>query len=257
MRKVLLYSFLLLLVLLLGYVIYFFFFSWPDIPSETTYRTEFKEGVTYFDQGYLQYREGIPFLHVKGSPYQIGLQYGVLLRKEMLNFYTEADSVEKTMLARIYNASPWYKKILISAFTPFIKTWKVKSFKERVPEEYMDQLKGISGGSGIPLEKILSVTFGPDLYCSSFIFKSTDKLIHGRNADQSISFMGKYPLIAHYNKDGKYSYIDIGIVGVPFVCTGINEHGLTLSWSQATYKPIDGNGTMLMFNKIMEEFFHG
>ncbi len=240
-------------MLFLGFAIYSFFYSWSDIPSEKTYQTEFNEGVTYFGQGYLEYREGIPFLHVKGDPYQIGLQYGVLLRKEMLSFYTEVDSVEKEMLTKIYNASPWYKKILISAFASVMITRKVKSFKERVPEEYIAQLKGMSDGSGISLEKILSVTFGPDLYCSSFIVKSMDKLIHGRNADQSISFMGKYPLIAHYNKNGKYSYIDIGIVGAPFVCTGINEHGLTLSWSQATYKPIDGAGTMLMFNKIMEE----
>ena len=132
MRKLLLYSFLILLIL--GFAIYSYCYSWPDISSEKTYQTVFKEGVTYFDQGYLEYREGIPFLHLKGDPYQIGLQYGVLLSKEMLSFYTETDSVEEAMLTKIYNASPWYKKILISTFAPLMKFWKVKSFKKRVPE---------------------------------------------------------------------------------------------------------------------------
>jgi hypothetical protein len=112
----------------------------------------------------------------------------------------------------------------------------------------------MSEGSGIPLNDILKVAFGPDfISCSSFIKNVGGRVIHGRNADHGIEFFARYPLIAHYNKDGKYSYIDIGIIGTPFAVTGINEHGLTLSWSQATFRPLTGKGTMLMFNRILEE----
>jgi tetratricopeptide (TPR) repeat protein len=239
--------------LLVGITIFSYFNSQSYIPSEREYQTVVKKGITYFNQGHVEYREGIPFLHVKGDPYEIGLQYGVLLKEEMKKFYTDIDSIENVMFIKIYNASPWYKKILIRLFTPAIMSWKINSFKNRVPDDYLSQLKGISEGSKIPLRKILALTFGPDLYCSSFIKIDKDRIIHGRNADLYLSFIGKYPLITHYYKKGKYSYIDIGIIGTPFVCTGINEHGLTLSWSQATYKPIDGTGTMLMFNRILEE----
>jgi tetratricopeptide (TPR) repeat protein len=253
MKKRLLYLVLLTVFLIIIFVLVNNYYSLSFTPSDRIYQKVNNNGVASFEHGYLEYKEGLPFLYVKGDSYEIGLQYGVLLQNEMKRFYAEADSVFDAMLTTIYNKSPWYHKILIKIFTPFVMKRKIKSFIKRVPEEYLLQLKGMSEGSKVPLDKILSVTFGGDLQCSSFIKKHGDRIIHGRNADYEMPFIGKYPLISHYNKNGKYSYIDIGIIGTPFVCTGINEHGLTLSWSQATYKPIKGTGTMLIFNKIMEE----
>jgi len=161
-------------------------------------------------------------------------------------------------MARVYEESPWYMDIVIKISNPFIQRKKLNSFRKRLPKEYLSQLKGMSEGSGIPLYDIIFVTFGPDfISCSSFIKKVDGRIIHGRNADHDVlDFFSRYPLIAHYEKEGKYRYIDIGIVGTPFAVTGINEYGLTLSWSQATTstsKPFDGKGTMLMFNRILEE----
>lgn len=226
--------------------------------SEDIYQTEIKNSVKYFGKGYLRYREGIPFVYLKGDSYDIGLQYGVLLKEEMRTFYVHLDSLENAMMARVYEESPWYMDIIIKISTPFVVNKKLDSFKKRVPKDYLALLKGMSEGSGVPLNDILKVVFGPDwLSCSSFIINIDGRIIHGRNADHDvIDFASRYPLIAHYARDGKYSCIDIGIIGTPFVVTGINEQGLTLSWSQATTstsKPFDGKGTTLMFNKILEE----
>jgi tetratricopeptide (TPR) repeat protein len=223
--------------------------------SGEKYQIEIKDGEKHFGEGYVIYREGIPFIHLKGDPYEIGLQYGVLLREEMQSFYTHVDAMEKSMMANVYKQSPWYKDILIKIAYPFVMRGKLHSFKKRAPDDFLAQLKGMSEGSGVPFHKILCVAFGPDyIFCSSFIRKMDGKIIHGRNADHGIEqFFARYPLIAHYHKDGKYSYIDIGIIGTPFAVTGINEHGLTLSWNQATSKPFKGKGTMLMFNRILEE----
>jgi tetratricopeptide (TPR) repeat protein len=226
--------------------------------SEVKYEIEVKDGVKSFGKGYLEYREGIPFLHLKGNSYEIGLQYGVLLREEMRDFYVCLDSFKNAMMDRVYEESPWYKDILINISTPFVMKSKLNSFKSRVPEEHLEQFKGMADGSGVPVNDMLKVAFGPDwLSCSSFIKKIDGRIIHGRNADHDvIEFFSRYPLIAHYERAGKYKYIDIGIIGNPFVVTGVNEHGLTLSWSQATTstsKPFKGKGTMLMFSRILEE----
>jgi tetratricopeptide (TPR) repeat protein len=227
------------------------------VSSEDRYKTEIKDGVKYFGEGHVRYREGIPFIYLKGSSYEIGLQYGVLLKEEMNSFYVHLDSFENAMMAKVYKESPWYMDIIIKISTPFVVKKKLDSFKKRAPKDYLAQLEGMSEGSGVPLNDILKVTFGSDwLMCSSFIINVNGRIIHGRNADHGvIDFFSKYPLIAHYKKDGKYSYIDIGIIGTPFAVTGINEHGLTLSWSQATTstsKPFNGKGTTLMFNRILE-----
>lgn len=257
MRKILLYLVLIIVVLLVGFAIFSYFHSRSDIPSEKEYQADVKEGVRYFNQGHLEYREGIPFLHAKGDPYEIGLQYGVLLKEEMNSFYAHLDSLENAMMAKVYKESPWYMDIVIKISAPFVVKKKLNSFRKKVPKDYLAQLKGMSEGSGVPLNTILKVVFGSDfLFCSSFIKKVDGRIIHGRNGDHDIQFFSRYPLIAHYDKNGKYSYIDIGIIGTPFAVTGINEHGLTLSWSQATTsrsKPFKGKGTMLMFNRILEE----
>jgi tetratricopeptide (TPR) repeat protein len=226
--------------------------------SEDKYEIEIKDGIRHFGEGYVVYRENIPFIYLKGDPYEIGLQYGVLLEEEMKGLYADLDSLMNAMMAEVYEASPWYKDILIRISTPFVKKMKLNSFKKRVPNDYLEQLEGMSEGSGVSLNDMLIVVFGSDwLSCSSFIKKVDGRLIHGRNADHDvIDFFSRYPLIAHYDKNGRYHYIDIGIVGTPFAVTGINEHGLTLSWSQATTsnsKPFDGKGTTLNFNRILEE----
>ncbi len=222
--------------------------------SKENYQITIKDGGKHFGEGYVTYREGIPFIYLKGDPYEIGLQYGVLLKEEMRSFYTHVDSLEKDMISRLYKQSPWYMDIIIKISYPFVMKGKLNSFKKRAPDDLLAQLKGMSEGSGVPFNKILGVAFGPDfISCSSFIKKVGGRIIHGRNADHYIQFFSRYPLIAHYDKDGKYSYIDIGIIGIPFAVTGINEHGLTLSWSQATSRPFKGKGTMLMFNRILEE----
>jgi tetratricopeptide (TPR) repeat protein len=217
-----------------------------------------KDGVKHFGKGLLVNREGIPFIYLKGDPYEIGLQYGVLLKDQMKSLYVCIDSLEKAMMGKLYDELPWYKDVAVWISTPFVARKKLKAFRKRLPADYLEQLKGMSEGSGVPLDDIIGVTFGPDwLSCSSFVKCIDGRVIHGRNADHDvIDFFSRYPLIAHYDKDGVYSYIDVGIVGVPWATTGINEHGLTLSWSQATTsrsKPFDSKGTTLMFNRILEK----
>jgi len=243
-------------ILIIGALLIFLFFSCSSFkPSGKEYAIEIRDGVKFFNQGYLEYREGIPFIYLKGDSYNIGLQYGVLLKEEMRSFYAQVDTFENAMMDRIYSASPWYMDIIIWISTPFVISSKLSSFKKRIPEDYLTQLEGMSEGSGIPLNDLLKATCADWLSCSSFIKIVNGRIIHGRNADhiEALDFTCKYPLIAHYCKDGKYSYIDIGIIGTPFTVTGINEYGLTLSWSQATSNPFDGKGSMLMFNSILEE----
>ena len=229
-----------------------------EVSSEAKYQIEIKDGVKHFGEGYVTYREGIPFIYLKGDSYEIGLQYGVLLKEEMRSFYVDMDNFENAKMAKLYQESPWYMDVLIKISAPFVVKKKLNSFKNRVPEDYRAQLRGMSEGSGVPLNQILKVTFIPDFVsCSSFIKNVEGRIIHGRNSDHGIEqFFAEYPVIAHYDKDGKYKYFDIGIVGTPFAITGINEHGLTLSYNQATTeksKPFNGKGTMLMFNRILEE----
>jgi len=80
--------------------------SGGEASPEEKYQIEIKDGVKHFGEGSVTYREGIPFIYLKGDSYEIGLQYGVLLKEEMNSFYTDLDSLENAMMANVYN-KPW------------------------------------------------------------------------------------------------------------------------------------------------------
>ena len=137
-----------------------------DASADGKYQITTEDGVKHFGEGYLEYREGIPFIYLKGDSREIGLQYGVLLREEMRSFYTEVEQ------------SPWYKDVLIKISYPFVMRKKLGSFKKRLPDDLRAQLAGISEGSGVPFDKILCVAFGPDfISCSSFVKDAGGRII--------------------------------------------------------------------------------
>jgi len=241
------------MIMVVGFSVFYYVYSRSDLPTKTVYPVVTEDGIKRFDQGYLKYREGIPFVFLKGDSYQMGLQYGVLLKDELARFQVDALDFEEKMVARFTRNASWLKKLAINLLGPVFMEFKVRSFKSRVPEDYLARLRGIAEGSKIPLTFFLRLIFVEDLFCSSFVVKTGRGLIHGRNGDHSASFMGKYPIVVHYQKVGKYSYIDVNVIGIPYVTSGINEHGICLSWSGANARDIKGNGTMLMFNRILEE----
>jgi hypothetical protein len=109
--------------------------------SEEKYQITIKDGAKHFGEGYVIYREGIPFIYLKGDSYEIGLQYGVLLKEEMKSFYAHLDSFEKTMMTKIYKQSPWYMDIIIKLSYPFVMKKKLNSFKKRTPKDYLGNLR--------------------------------------------------------------------------------------------------------------------
>jgi hypothetical protein len=63
-------------------------------------------GVRKFRDGELSYSCGYPLLKLKGSYYSMGLQYGVLLRKEIKQLYGRNNERK----AEVMGALPWYMR---------------------------------------------------------------------------------------------------------------------------------------------------
>jgi hypothetical protein len=63
-------------------------------------------GVKRFRDGELSYSCGYPLLKLRGSYYNMGLQYGVLLRKEISGLYGR-NSDRKAEVMRVL---PWYMR---------------------------------------------------------------------------------------------------------------------------------------------------
>ncbi|MEW6104468.1 MAG: C45 family autoproteolytic acyltransferase/hydrolase [bacterium] len=220
--------------------------------SGKAYKVKSKDGVEYFDKGYLEYKEGIPFLYLAGKPYNVGLQYGVLLKKRINEFYREVDDYKKGMLKR----APWYKRVFARLFSNIMLNLKINSLKKGLPQGYLAQLKGLSDGSGIRLEDILFVTFFMEIIreCSSFIIQAEDgRIVQGRNFDFNVEFLGNYPVVVDYSIENRLRCISIGFIGVFPITTGVNEKGLSYSINLAggLYSGKDYS-RVLEFNRVLE-----
>ncbi len=176
-------------------------------------------------------REGIPFLDLSGSSYEVGLQYGVLLKPEIHSVYGE------------------YEKLLDQLTGGGLRLFlfrlslngKVGQMRAALPPGFEDEVRGISDGAGIPFSDFLFFAMTPELLfdaaCTSIVVRRGDQIVHGRNFDfpRPANFVSRYPAIARVAVDGKIPYVNIGFAGLPGVYTGLNMRGIAASVNTAAF----------------------
>ena len=186
------------------------------------------------DGGWLEEHDGIKILHISGSSYEMGYQYGFLLKEEILEN-------SRAVISFLEQVGFFYSDLL--------DVWNV--MKDYVPLEIIKEMNGMANGSEISFEQISAINMLGPIYhditcCGSAAWgpaTSDGNLYHMRSYDASLNIRdpisGKYLqenqiLIVRKPNNGYASLYpsiacDIGIVG------GINENsigiGYKLSWS--------------------------
>src|SRR5215468_1645358 len=118
------------------------------------------ETIARCGQGWLEIIDHYPVLHLKGTPYEMGYQHGALLKESAQRNFTNILSMDEG------------KKVELGPIevkpTDAIKTI-VAMQKRFVPPEYLEELAGMSAGTGIKLEDVQVGNFLPELFhCSGF-----------------------------------------------------------------------------------------
>lgn len=182
----------------------------------------FGEGVIYRHPG------AVPLLEVTGNHYEMGLQYGVLLRPEILEALQAYERIIR------WNASEMGIPYL--ALMAVLK-YKAKQMARDLPVRYLEETRGISDGSGVPQDTILAISLfydlGEALGCTSVLLRGAEgKIIHGRNQDTS-SFGGeelaKLTVVVRYNAAGYHAVTHTDWVLFMGVETAFNDQGLAFS----------------------------
>jgi tetratricopeptide (TPR) repeat protein len=208
-------------------------------------------GIKTFQQGSLKYSYGIPILTVSGTHYQVGLEYGVLLKDDLQRVYSQLGDIEKTILRNF----PIYMKFFVKVLV-FVKLFLIKS---RLSKNYLDELRGVSDGSGVPFNQLLIASFVPELFtfsCTSFVKEVDGHLIHGRNLDYYFPLIGENPIVTRYLINGETPYTTIGCVGYLGAFTGMNDVGITITVNAApTVNSNDGDGKPITF-EVRDLFAH-
>ncbi|HOP30861.1 MAG TPA: C45 family autoproteolytic acyltransferase/hydrolase [Spirochaetota bacterium] len=188
--------------------------------------------VRKFRDGELSYSCGYPLLKLKGSYYSMGLQYGVLLRKEITRLYGRNNERK----AEVMSALPWYMRPAGGLIMALVAGYSVL----RVPRKYRRELTALSRGSGVAFMDIATTAFGGvvfDAACTSVLAGGKNGLLHAQNLDFEPAYLGEFPVIVEYHHPGKLRYMHLGIAGIPGIFHGMNEKGIsvTVNYGDGTY----------------------
>jgi tetratricopeptide (TPR) repeat protein len=136
-------------------------------------KSTFHDGVIY------RYPGQIPLLEVSGDHYEMGLQYGVLLRPELLN-----------VLPRDLKVLEWASESLgvPEPLLAAVMKLRARDFVKRVPQRYQDEMRGIADGSGLPFDDIIATTLFWDISqsgCTGILMRGPGGTIIGGKNDDS------------------------------------------------------------------------
>ena len=174
----------------------------------------------------VEYDEGLPIVHLSGTPYELGRQHGETLREEV-----------RASVSRVLGYFRAYLKI------PLVRSWAVNWWldvawnpaKPFIPPDYLEELRGLADGSGVPLRELCRLHAIPDrtYSCSNFAAwgraTAGGRLIHVRNLDWNIDAgIQRFAVVFVVHPDGKRAFVNAGWAGFIGVLTGVNDARLSV-----------------------------
>ena len=178
-------------------------------------------------------KNGITVVYLTGTPYEIGFAHGKLCKTEIrtvnrsfLEFY---DRLEKNPQDKWLNLS--------------------RQLEKNIPEEYIEEMRGISDGAALPYDQILFLntlsTIDMGNKCFAFAFRNADSRIFTiRQIDESKdSDLYKKMILFIVKPERGFGFAAILNPGWVDGETGINEKGITVSQNNIGIKQDDWNVT--------------
>jgi len=208
-----------------------------------------KDGVKYFDKANFWEKEGISILYLKGSSLEMGYQQGKLLKE-----YIRTNAKYSNMEIEKMGKPESIQKIL-------------KNIEKALPEEFIDEMKGIAIGSEIPYDEIFRHNFWSILsaltkqyLCSNFTVLNeatvNKKLIHFNTLDWTwVPYYFVLLIRQPSNGNGFVTRSEAGSIYA--VGHGLNEKGISVGhtgvhYTAKEYYSNEGVGKFILLRKILQ-----
>lgn len=205
------------------------------------------------EAAHVEDHDGLPVIYLEGSPYEIGRQHGALLREDV-----------RRSVGQILGYFRRYLKL------PLIRTlaanwWLDRPWRQArsfIPADYVEELRGLSDGSGVPLKELWRLHAIPDrtYSCSGFAAwgraTADGRLIHTRNLDWNIhADIQRYATVFVVRPEGKQAFVNVGWAGFIGVLTGINEQGISIGQvgAETTDATFRGLPMTFLMRRVLEE----
>jgi len=222
------------------------------------------EGKKYFGKAWMEKRGDLYIMHLKGSPYEIGYQHGVLLRDEIKQGVVRQYADVITHGHGGFSITNWF-------LAKFLDYKVYRPLEKSQSPDLLAELKGIADGSGVSYNTIfkanhdtaVTMTMMPMLIhssvkefqkmgidigaCSTFVATKeaalNGKTVVGRNTDyHGLGGWPKYQTVMFVEPDQGYKHVKMGTAGILMWTPGMNEKGLVLCQHLMFYDDCQPNG---------------
>jgi len=158
---------------------------------------------------------GTPILRLAGTPYEMGYQHGALLKDRIREFFTEdvlgyLNSEEKK---RVRSAFPH------CALIEYFRS-KAESLEKYIPEDYRQDLKGLSEACGL--------SYGDVVLMHTVIDNSSDPRLGLSARFRDLLSLNERRAMIFYAPQSGNKFVTVGHPGMIGALTGMNEKGVTL-----------------------------
>lgn len=207
--------------------------------KETNYQAETDGIMSSFGKGRVFRHPGRPAMaDLSGNHYEMGLQYGVLLKPEIMKGMEAFTPMFRLSAAKIGIPAEYLMGGMIE---------QSKEIAKSIPARFIEEIRGICDGSGVNFDVALAMALSYDISmasgCTGVIMKdSKGRIIHGRHDDSALSFGNaatEMMVIVRYRPDGFHAVTQPGPILFPGVETGMNDVGI--AFSEETLHPVNVN----------------
>lgn len=176
--------------------------------------------------GWLETIDGYPVLHLKGTPWQMGYQHGLLLRQHVRqNLHTLLNVKGNQTLIKI-------GKLEVK---PRAAIGIIQGIQRRhVPPRFFTELDGLASGAGLPRGDVRIANFIPELFhCSGFAVMNSatadGTLFHGRVLDYAIDWgLQDHAVLIVAEPDGGIPFVNVTYAGFIGSVTGMNARQVSI-----------------------------
>jgi isopenicillin-N N-acyltransferase like protein len=170
-------------------------------------------------EGWLERQEnGGLVLHLKGTPYEMGLQHGRLLREQArTNLQRIIDNQEELGRSDEYQAYLMMRDLMHDML------------RKHIPARFTEELRGLAEGAGIPFEQVEAGNLFPEAFhCSGIALKGEathdGSLYHVRILDYMTRLgLQDSAVVIVAQPDGQHAWLNVGFAGFIGSVTGMND----------------------------------
>ena len=210
------------------------------------------ETIARSGKGFLEEIDGYRVLHLKGTPYEMGYQHGVLLKehiRENVHYLFEVKAKDAKLEFFGLKLEP---KQLISMI--------VEMQRPHIPERFLEEMRGLADGAECEAADILVANFIPELFhCSGFALMNgatkDGTLYHGRILDYSTDWkLQEHAVLIVAEPEGRIPFANVTYAGFVGSVTGMNaEHVSVGEMGGRGLGHWDGTPMAFLVRRVLEE----